>query len=96
MLGRLYQSGLFGAGDAKALIGTGSERMANSAWDYRISCPMKNLLPMPNIPVFCRFCHSCTNDLCTFPSIGSKQVSLFALVDVYNREQREAEVANGH
>ena len=69
--------------------------MANSAWDYRISCPMKNLLPMPNIPVFCRFCHSYTNDLCTFPDIGVKQTSLFALIDVYNREQKEAEVANG-
>jgi hypothetical protein len=55
---------------------------------------MKRLYPVPNIPVFCRFCHSCTNDLCTFPYIGMNQRSLFAMVDVYNREQREAEVAS--
>jgi len=69
--------------------------MANSAWDYRTECPMRRLHPQPSFPAFCILCHSDTNGLCTFPYIGMKQKSLFAMVDVYNREQEEAKVANG-
>ena len=56
-------------------------------------CPMNRFVPKPYIPDYCRYCHSYTNDLCTFPNIGVKQVSLFVMVDVYNREQREAVMA---
>jgi len=43
-------------------------------------CPMSRLIQKPSI-LSCLECCCNTNSLCTFPNIGVKQISLFAIID---------------
>lgn len=46
---------------------------------FRSDCSMKQFVPKVTVPSCCEWCCCFTSDLCTFPRIGTKQVSLMAL-----------------